>query len=77
VTRQVRLEDWPVSPCESVSFTLQPDGFFDRNPCVGPVNPEASAAAAAAAAASASANAAAPAGPSSSGEVDDELRSKL
>ncbi len=40
ITRNVRLEDWPVTPCESVGFTLQPDGFFDRSPCVGPVTPE-------------------------------------
>ncbi|MCW0215939.1 MAG: primary-amine oxidase [Pseudonocardia sp.] len=28
----VRLEDWPVMPRQHVGFTLQPFGFFDRNP---------------------------------------------
>jgi primary-amine oxidase len=29
-----RLEDWPVMPATPVGFTLQPDGFFDRNPAL-------------------------------------------
>jgi primary-amine oxidase len=28
----VRLEDWPVMPRQHVGFSLQPFGFFDRNP---------------------------------------------
>jgi primary-amine oxidase len=27
-----RPEDWPVMPVDSCSFTLKPNGFFDRNP---------------------------------------------
>jgi primary-amine oxidase len=34
VTHVPRLEDWPVMPATSVGFTLQPDGFFDRNPAM-------------------------------------------
>ena len=45
-TRQVRLEDWPVSSCISVGFQLQPEGFFDRNPSIGPVTSDAATAAA-------------------------------
>ncbi len=29
-----RLEDWPVMPVEYAGFTLQPVGFFDRNPAL-------------------------------------------
>lgn len=29
-----RLEDWPVMPTAYTGFTLQPDGFFDRNPAL-------------------------------------------
>jgi Cu2+-containing amine oxidase len=29
-----RPEDWPVMPCDSVSFWLKPFGFFDRNPAL-------------------------------------------
>ncbi len=29
-----RVEDFPVMPCESVGFTLKPDGFFTGNPAV-------------------------------------------
>jgi primary-amine oxidase len=29
-----RLEDWPVMPAHQVGFTLQPVGFFDRNPAL-------------------------------------------
>lgn len=34
-----RVEDFPVMPCESVGFTLKPDGFFLGNPAVN-VPPE-------------------------------------
>jgi primary-amine oxidase len=27
-----RPEDWPVMPVDTVSFSLKPSGFFDRNP---------------------------------------------
>ncbi|MGY1683840.1 copper amine oxidase, partial [Geodermatophilus sp. SYSU D01176] len=27
-----RLEDWPVMPRSHVGFSIQPFGFFDRNP---------------------------------------------
>ena len=27
-----RPEDWPVMPVDTVSFSLKPVGFFDRNP---------------------------------------------
>ena len=30
----VRLEDWPVMPVQYAGFTLQPNGFFDRNPAL-------------------------------------------
>jgi primary-amine oxidase len=29
-----RLEDWPVMPVQYVGFSLQPSGFFDRNPAL-------------------------------------------
>ena len=29
-----RPEDWPVMPCDAVSFWLKPFGFFDRNPAL-------------------------------------------
>ena len=29
-----RLEDWPVMPVQYVGFSLQPFGFFDRNPAL-------------------------------------------
>jgi hypothetical protein len=29
-----RHEDWPVMPVEYCGFTLQPVGFFDRNPAL-------------------------------------------
>lgn len=29
-----RLEDWPVMPVQHAGFTLQPVGFFDRNPAL-------------------------------------------
>ncbi len=29
-----RPEDWPVMPCDIVSFWLKPSGFFDRNPAL-------------------------------------------
>jgi primary-amine oxidase len=29
-----RLEDWPVMPVQYVGFSLQPVGFFDRNPAL-------------------------------------------
>jgi primary-amine oxidase len=29
-----RPEDWPVMPCDIVSFWLKPFGFFDRNPAL-------------------------------------------
>lgn len=29
-----RPEDWPVMPCDAVSFALKPKGFFDRNPAL-------------------------------------------
>ena len=32
VTHFVRTEDWPVMPMTKAGFTLQPAGFFDRNP---------------------------------------------
>jgi primary-amine oxidase len=37
-----RPEDWPVMPCDIVSFWLKPFGFFDRNPAldVPPSSPE-------------------------------------
>jgi primary-amine oxidase len=27
-----RVEDWPVMPVQTCGFSLQPVGFFDRNP---------------------------------------------
>jgi primary-amine oxidase len=30
----VRPEDWPVMPVSRAGFTLQPIGFFDRNPAL-------------------------------------------
>jgi primary-amine oxidase len=38
LTHLPRMEDWPVMPCEYVGFRLQPHNFFDRSPCVGPVD---------------------------------------
>ncbi|HEX3834809.1 MAG TPA: primary-amine oxidase [Solirubrobacteraceae bacterium] len=32
VTHFVRPEDWPIMPVNKAGFTLQPVGFFDRNP---------------------------------------------
>jgi primary-amine oxidase len=32
VNHVVRLEDWPIMPVQHAGFTLQPVGFFDRNP---------------------------------------------
>jgi primary-amine oxidase len=32
VTHFVRPEDWPIMPMTKAGFTLQPVGFFDRNP---------------------------------------------
>ncbi len=29
-----RLEDWPIMPTAYTGFTIQPDGFFDRNPAL-------------------------------------------
>jgi primary-amine oxidase len=29
-----RVEDWPVMPVKRIGFTLEPDGFFDRNPAL-------------------------------------------
>ena len=40
-THIARPEDWPIMPVESVSFTLKPFGFFDRNPSLD-LAPEAS-----------------------------------
>jgi primary-amine oxidase len=37
----VRLEDWPVMPRQHVGFTLQPFGFFDRNPVLDLPRPSA------------------------------------
>ena len=34
VTHVPRPEDWPVMPVEYTGFTLQPVGFFDRNPAI-------------------------------------------
>ena len=34
VTHLPRPEDWPVMPVEYCGFTLQPVGFFDRNPAL-------------------------------------------
>lgn len=34
VTHLPRPEDWPVMPVEYTGFTLQPVGFFDRNPAI-------------------------------------------
>jgi primary-amine oxidase len=34
VNHVARPEDWPVMPVEYVGFTLQPFGFFDRNPAL-------------------------------------------
>jgi primary-amine oxidase len=34
VTHIVRPEDWPVMPVERTGFSLQPAGFFDRNPAL-------------------------------------------
>jgi primary-amine oxidase len=30
----VRPEDWPVMPVVRAGFSLEPDGFFDRNPAL-------------------------------------------
>ena len=32
VTHFVRPEDWPIMPMTKAGFSLQPVGFFDRNP---------------------------------------------
>jgi primary-amine oxidase len=37
----VRLEDWPVMPRQHVGFSLQPFGFFDRNPVLDLPRPSA------------------------------------
>jgi primary-amine oxidase len=39
-----RLEDWPVTPVTCTGFTLEPVGFFDRNPAldVPPAEPKSS-----------------------------------
>jgi primary-amine oxidase len=37
---QPRPEDWPVMPVAYVNFTLQPSGFFDRNPVLDVPRPE-------------------------------------
>ena len=34
VNHVARPEDWPVMPVEYAGFTLQPFGFFDRNPAL-------------------------------------------
>lgn len=34
LTHVVRCEDWPVMPCESLSFHLKPWNFFTESPCV-------------------------------------------
>ncbi|GAX83474.1 hypothetical protein CEUSTIGMA_g10899.t1 [Chlamydomonas eustigma] len=34
VTHVVRIEDFPVMPCESVGFMLKPVGFFTENPAL-------------------------------------------
>ena len=34
INHVARPEDWPVMPVEYVGFTLQPFGFFDRNPAL-------------------------------------------
>ena len=38
LTHLPRMEDWPVMPCEYIGFRIQPHNFFDRSPCVGPVD---------------------------------------
>jgi primary-amine oxidase len=40
VHHQARPEDWPVMPCGYAGFTLQPSGFFDRNPAIDLPRPE-------------------------------------
>ncbi|MBP2367248.1 primary-amine oxidase [Pseudonocardia parietis] len=35
-----RLEDWPVMPVQYVGFSLQPHGFFDRNPALDVPRPQ-------------------------------------
>ena len=32
LTHIPRVEDWPVMPVSSISFSLRPDGFFNSNP---------------------------------------------
>jgi primary-amine oxidase len=32
INHVTRPEDWPVMPVDTVSFSLKPVGFFDRNP---------------------------------------------
>ncbi|GEL17405.1 primary-amine oxidase [Pseudonocardia asaccharolytica] len=34
-----RLEDWPVMPAQYAGFSLQPTGFFDRNPALDAPRP--------------------------------------
>lgn len=34
VAHIARVEDFPVMPCESVGFSLKPDGFFSGNPAL-------------------------------------------
>ena len=34
INHVARPEDWPVMPVEYAGFTLQPFGFFDRNPAL-------------------------------------------
>jgi Copper amine oxidase, enzyme domain len=31
---EIRPEDWPVMPVDTVSFWLEPGGFFGRNPAL-------------------------------------------
>lgn len=35
-----RLEDWPVMPVQYIGFSLQPNGFFDRNPALDVPRPQ-------------------------------------
>ncbi|MGE4056821.1 MAG: tyramine oxidase, partial [Vicinamibacterales bacterium] len=42
ITHFVKPEDWPIMPVHKVGFTLDPVGFFDRNPTLDLPSPDAS-----------------------------------
>jgi len=34
LTHNPRTEDYPVMPCDTMTVSLKPSGFFDRNPAL-------------------------------------------